>query len=212
MPRVHTHTAKRPTKAPRYCASCRQPIEIGQRYHTWQRKADFRPQVQHTSCGFPKPTQLSTRKTAVVEEAVQDAQGEISGFSYEMPDLDPEGGSFDIEVDDLKSALDSVADVAEEVASEYSEGADNMPESLQYGAQCEAMRDVADRLTDWADELRSWEPDDAEVTYEAADDDDIESDRESNQRDMAEQTLDQVLDNLRSEAESALEDMPEYEG
>lgn len=208
MPRVTQHTARK-SKYERLCQTCRKPMEPGQRYYYWSRRFGSYGQeyYQHVECGYPRPTQLSSRKTAVVDEAVQVAQGELSSWSPELPELDPGETTFEVDFSDLSAALESVADEAEGVGEEYESSADNMPESLQYGEQAEAMRDVAERLREWAEGLRSWEPTDD--TLELPERDAYE-DEEGWLADV-EAAFENLVETLRSDAEDQLNEVPEYE-
>lgn len=141
------------------CSGCGEPVTAGTKYYTWARRFG-RTGVryyQHATCGYPRPTQLSSRKTAVVDEAITDAN--LAQHAPELPYEDAvAGGTLDVPYDDLQAALASVAEEARTVGEEYTSGADNMPDSLQYGQQAEAMRAVGDELESWADNLDNWDP------------------------------------------------------
>lgn len=139
MPRVTSHTARHSTKD-RRCRGCGEKIEYGDQYFLWEKRYGG-PQYRHTRCGYPRPTELSNRKTAQVEEAVQDAN--LHACESE---------------DDLKSALSDIAGVARDVASQYSDSLSNMPDGLQQGAY--AMEEISQELESWADDLESWSWDD----------------------------------------------------
>jgi len=207
MPRVHTATRKRAVlKRPMTCRHCHEEIAVGQSYFTWQRRYGG-PQYLHTTCRRPRPTELSDRKTAQIEEAVLDVEWPNATFDMpsdgSMPEAEAEGY-----IDSLRDALSPVADAASEVGQEYESSADNMPESLQYGSQAEAMRDVASRLEDWASELQSWEPGSTEPDWPEREDEESDEDFAGRVQDA----WDSWADDARSEAESALDDIPEYEG
>lgn len=155
MPRVHMVTKSHQGKT--YdCGVCGKPITPGQTFYTWSKRyaGTYR---QHTEHGYPRPSQLSGRKTAVIEDELQAL--DLSDISYPLPEdfePNPEGGNaldLDGVVEDITNALSSVAETARGVGEEYEASADNMPESLQQGYQAEAMRDVNQRLGDWADQL-----------------------------------------------------------
>lgn len=211
MARVTTHTANRGAKKPRYCTGCRQEITAGQRYYYWSRRfgRSGMEYYKHVECGRPRPTELSSRKTAVVEEAIQAAADEMQNWRPEF-DATPDdaGSTYDLDYSDLSAALESVADEAEGVADEYEEGVQNMPEGLQYGPTGEAMQAVADELREWAEELRSWQPDAGTVEVPEKD----AADSRAEWEELAQSAHDMAVDDLRSEAESAMEDLPEYQG
>lgn len=191
MPRVHTSTRKKVTlKQPMICRQCREAIEVGQTYYTWKQRVGGTSYL-HVTHGFPRPSWLSNAKTAVIEDAIQDAEKTIGEWAPELGDHSTE---------DLLSALEAVADEAEGVGQEYEESADNMPESLQYGTQAEAMREVASELSDWADNLRSFEPQMDEPDFEA------EPER------AALEVHEDWVQACRDEATDALSDLPYYQG
>lgn len=154
MPRVHTTTKS--TRGRTYaCIKCGKDITPGQTFYWWEKRfgGTYR---QHTACGYPRPSQLSNRKTAQIEDVLQDL--DLTSISYQLPDgFEPqeEGNAIDIDqvVEQITEALSDVASTARDVGQEYEASADNMPESLQQGYQAEAMRDVAQRLEEWADQL-----------------------------------------------------------
>jgi len=216
MARVTTHTARK-SKYERRCRRCGQPMEPGQRYYFWSRRVS--PEnYQHVDCGYPRPTQLSGRKTAAVEEAVMDAQTEMGNwtpgdFDEQYAQLFPNGvvpsaETMELDTSDLLAALETVADVAADVGQEYQDGVDNMPDQLQYAPVGEAMSAVAEELEQWADELRSWEPDTTQV--ELPEPEDFEN--PSDWRDAAQQMWDDAAEEARTSASDAMDNMPEYQG
>lgn len=203
MPRVHRKTKSDRGIVTYKCSAspCKlaegrdgdRTIRPGDEFYQWTPRSGSR--YRHVACGYPRPTDLSSRKTAAIEEAVQDAD-----LDAWQPELNEQGG-YDDGYDDIKSALADVAAVAREVGEEYTMSADSMPENLQYGSQAEAMRDVGSRLEEWADELEAWEPDQTEPDFEQAD-----------TREEREEVLTTWADELRNAAVEAMEDIPEYEG
>jgi len=205
MPRVTTATkSDRPTKRPYICTGCRQAIEPGQTYYTWKRRYQG-SSYRHVACGRPMPSELSSRKTAQIEDEIINAEKALSAISVEVPAERPEDDSEDMGwvVEEARSILEQVASSARDVGAEYQESADNMPESLQYGYQAEAMREVAEELESWADDLESWDPSAlTEVDLSTIEDWDTD----------AESAYSEVLEAILDEARSAMEDMPEYQG
>lgn len=211
MPRVNTATkSPRATKKPYVCTGCREEITSGQKYYTWSRRFQG-PRYRHVSCGFPRPTELSDRKTAQVEEAIQDAEGSLGGVSWTLGANDEPGGTVDLGdvVSQINDILQEVGSSAEDVGSEYESSADNMPESLQYGSQAEAMREVAGELSDWADNLNSWSPS-AEESIELDELGD-DGDREA-WASEAQDKIDEAVQALVDEAIETMQDLPEYQG
>lgn len=189
MPRVDTRTKTTRGRSEFPCRMCSEPIVAGQVYRTWKSRVSGRSYM-HASHGQPRPSMLSSRKTAQIEDAMVDAD-----FSREDS------------VEGLTGILEGIAQTARDVGEEYRDGADNMPESLQYGAQAEAMREVAEELEAWADQLEAWEP-------EA--DEPIESDDPlaEGEEERLEERREAWLEEIRQEARDALdnEPMPEYQG
>lgn len=216
MPRVHKRTKSTRGKYEYRCRGCGQKIEPGQDFYQWEKRYGG-PQRRHVACGYPRPSELSGRKTAVVEDAIQDAQGELGKVTAALPvewDIDSDGTEFDLTdvVEEIRGLLEPVADEAESVGDEYESSADNMPESLQYGSQAEAMRDVADRLREWAEDLRSWEPSENEhADLPDADKESEDWDEEAWLSD-ANDAVENAVSALTDEASTALDDLPEYEG
>jgi hypothetical protein len=201
MARVYRKTKRSYGKQYR-CRSCGQPITEGQDYYTWSNRrgrSGFTSYI-HASHGFPKPSMLSSKKTAVIEDEIGEAQIKIGGWNPDVGEA--------VDYSEVADALASVASVASDVADEYESGADNMPENLQYGTQAEAMRDVAERLREWAGEMEDWTPDSEEP--DLPDRDEFTDEDEYDQ--AVHQAWDDWADEVRNEAESKLEDMPEYEG
>jgi len=83
-----------------------------------------------------------------------------------------------------------------------------MPDQLQYAPVGEAMSAVAEELEQWADELRSWEPDTTQV--ELPEPEDFEN--PSDWRDAAQQMWDDAAEEARTSASDAMDNMPEYQG
>lgn len=150
----------------------------------------------HTSHGYPRPSMLSNRKTAVIEDAIGDFPDSVES------------------IEDIQSVMQGIAETAREVGQEYGESADNMPESLQQGYQAEAMREVADELETWADEIESWESENEEPT-----EDDARNELDEEEQEDAD-AVSTKLDEMRSEwldselqnAQDKLSDLPEYQG
>lgn len=219
MPRVHTRTANKAAVKVRRCTAggaCKfadegGTIQPGQRFYTWTRRFGRSGQTyyRHVDCGRPRPTELSGRKTAQIEEAAMDTSSAISSWAPELPAEFEPGDSLDIETGDLTSALAELASVAESVADEYEESYNALPENFQAGPTGEAMETVAEELRDWASERESWEPSE-ETSVEVEERQDDESVEDWRQR--IQDAWDSAVETLRSEAEGQAEGWPEYEG
>jgi hypothetical protein len=207
MPRGKTATRRRAeVKRPMTSRQCGQPIEVGQTFYYWQKRYQGKSFV-HTSCGYPKPTMLSNRKTAQIEEAIQDSS--ITFSPSIPPDWDGNPETIDIDHGDVTTVLEEIASVARDVGSEYEMGVDIMPEGLQYGPTGEAMREVAQELESWADDLESFEPSRDTPDWPERDDDD-EDDEEWERR--VEEALENWASDVVTDAEDKLGEMPEYQG
>jgi hypothetical protein len=214
MPRVSTRTRKRKeVKRPMRCAACGQEIQVGDTYYTWARKTGRSGAVyfQHKGCGYPKRSQLSSRKTVAIEDAIDEAGREIAVWS---PVLD-DNGSYSDGYEPVTNALNAVAEVGREVGQEYQDGFDNMPEGLNQGATAQAMEEVTQELESWADDLDSWSPPGDEPEFPARADFIAPAGTEYDEdayREACELALDDWADEVRSAAEDAMSEMPEYQG
>lgn len=216
MPRVHTRVkAARGTGYT--CATCRLTIEPGQEFFYWTRRFGRSGMTyrQHKTCGYPRPTQLSSRKTAQIEEIVSSAS--IS-LSFEIPEdlsWDSEslranhGGSFDVDTGELDTVADDIAQAAEDVASEYEESASNMPENFHGTDRHAALEDVAERLNSWASDLRDYAQR-VDLTVEVPDPAEFEN--EELWRDAIQNAGDEKASELVTALDDLTGDMPEYEG
>jgi hypothetical protein len=178
MPRVKT--VKKNNRGTAHCRVCGEAIKPGETFYTWKKRYGGVSKM-HTSHGYPKPSMLSNRKTAQIEDVVQDF------------------GGYD-NIEDCQAALNDIAQTARDVGEEYTSGADNMPENLQYSPTAEAMREVGDELERWADELEQWEPEGVEPTEPENEDETLEEAQEN------------WLNEQIEEANNLLYDMPEYQG
>lgn len=211
MARVTTHTNNGRGKHEYRCTGCGEPITVGQRYYKWVRrvgpKAGYR---RHVECGPPRPTELSGRKTAQVEEAIQDYSAPEADTSV-LEQLDHDNPPETVDVDAgavFEDAVSGVIDAAESVADEYEEGVSNMPEQLQYAPTGEAMTAVAEALREWAEEIRDKASDTLTVDLPArGPDEDAEQWLE-----LAEQAIQDAWDEYGSEIDDLMGNMPEYEG
>jgi len=221
MPRVYTKTKSTRGTKTYTCTGCGQKIEPGEVYYEWSRRFGRSGQTyrRHQKCGRPRPTELTSRKTAQIEEAANDASAEIDAWTYEVEEmgLDYEnGGTIEIDTSALTDALNSVAEIAREVGQEYQDGFDNMPEGLNQGEVAQMMEEVAQELDSWADDVES-EDFDGEVSYEAFEREEDLTDEQYEQAreewlDNIRSTVEEKLDELRSQATERIQDWPEYQG
>ena len=87
MARVHTRTKSTRGKRDFICSGCREKIEPGEEFCTWQLRFGG-PRYRHVKCGYPKPTELSMRKTARSRRR-SGRRRDIQGWK---PELDEDGG------------------------------------------------------------------------------------------------------------------------
>jgi hypothetical protein len=195
-------------------------IRVGDTYYTWARKYGRSGTVyyQHEQCGRPKRSQLSSRKTVAIEDAIDGIS--LSNWSPELDDDGTYSGGYE----DVKSMLEEVASVARDVGQEYQDSYDNMPEGLNQGETAMAMEEVAQELDSWADELESFEPSADEPDLpeheepEAEDFEDAQEwlkareEAEEKWLEACQEALDNWAADVISEAEDLLGNMPEYQG
>lgn len=217
MPRVYSKTKSTRGKTYR-CESCGQDIVAGESYYEWSRRFGRSGQTyrQHSTCGRPRPTQLSSRKTAVLEEAVSELDFSTFAPEFSADDLDTDGGQLDIDVTELESLLEGIADIAREIGQEYQDGFDNMPEGLQQGPTAQAMEEVAQELESWADDLVSQADLDGQFDYEGFEyDEEAEASEEEQKAAWVEEVqaaFETKVSELAEAAESVTGDYPEYQG
>ena len=128
----------------------------GESYYHW---TPFRSAKRYSK-EYPRASQLcSGRKSEVMstQEALED---------------DLKAAVYDIEA--VQAACESAAESFRDQGQEYVDGADNMPENLQYGEQAESMREMGASLESAADELEGMDFD----LPNAVDPDDVFTDEE----------------------------------
>lgn len=157
-------------------------ILAGEEYYTWKfnRGARF---FRHAACGIPSRGELTNSKMGPLWDAVD--QFDVSGC-----------GS----ADEIKEALESVAQDARSVAEEYIDSADNIEQAFPSGnPTSEACRATGEELEAWADELESWEPDN-------------EWDPEEHEEDERDDQFEAWLGECRDAATELISNAPEYQG
>jgi len=163
-------------KSPGECGACGKVIEIGQPYK-WAKGRYTAKKIRCEKCLF-KPSDLTSSKMGTIYDAQEDAQKNIDGW-------DGEDGS----VDDLRSALEELASVVNEVAEEYRDSASSVNDVVQNNPMAEEWEEKADSLESWAGEL------------EGASLEDYDEDNE--------QSKDDWVEEQRSEARGVVENCPE---
>jgi hypothetical protein len=151
MPKITSVAkARKPTK----CSKCSAEIAIGSPYISIKPRYGLkRVRCTKFACRF-RPTDLSSAKTAVIEERIEDAEDQIA-----------EASSFD----EIESILSEVAETARDVASEYQDAS-----GAWAGGSNQDFDDKADACESFADELESWtysgEADEEKVREKARED------------------------------------------
>lgn len=130
MPRVHYVKKARKTVK----GTC---IKKGEPYYWWK----FRRGGKHTSPTRPRQSQLTQ----------SDKKSRAYAAAEQLEDISVDA---DADLDDLKGQVESIADEIEEIASEYRESRENMPEALQDSDVGQLCEENADALESWADEVR----------------------------------------------------------
>jgi hypothetical protein len=191
MPRINTVPKSR---KPVICSHCHIPLPPGSTYR-WIKLRYGSKQIRCTKpeCQF-KPTDLSTSKTARIEEAIDEARTDIYVASSH---------------DELQTALQSVADVAREVADEYQEASDNWAG----GNGHEEFQEKADTCNSFADELEGWSwsgEDEDQVRVRAGEETErLEGEDigkwSNRQEEAGNEAWEQVLQEMREEAEGVLD-------
>jgi hypothetical protein len=138
MPRVYTQKKNR-AGSRRACGRCGKEIKPGEKYYSYS----FRYGGTHYRCAdhWPKRSELTQSKASEVFSAIEGCEAELDGG------LDT--------IDDIRTAVESVAEVARDVAAEYEEAAE------YFGGEGE-NRERADMAEQFADECESFEPDEVE--------------------------------------------------
>lgn len=134
------------------CEKCHTKIEVGEMYYKWE----FRyggAHSQHVKCGRPRPSQLTQSKMSGAYAALESAEDQLNAAGLDEPG-------------DIASILNSCAEEIGNVADEYQEGIDNMPEGLQQGATAQESEEKINNLNDFKDNLESVASDIEGETFE----------------------------------------------
>lgn len=186
MARVHHVAKRRVGKRGEYvlrCTRCGQPIEYGQPYK-WFKMKQARGGIKksyHPDCEI-KMADRSTSRLVPIWEAQQ---------AFDT-------GSCDT-VDELRAALEELAQVVRDVEQEYRESVENMEAGFGHRTyQADELEERAEALEGWADELEEWEPSDSE----APEQEEGQTDEEH------EEAVDAWLDEIRGEADGLASECP----
>lgn len=138
--RVHYVKSARKAKKARTCR-CGHTVQPGEPYKWAEpRYGGMKYWCKNHS---PKRSELTSSKLGSVYDAQDD---------FDVSDA--------TSAEDIQDALRTVAETATEVADEYQESIDAMPEGLQEGHVAEEMREKIDALQEYSNNLDSWTGDD----------------------------------------------------
>ena len=190
---ARTNVVKSARKVQGTCRSCRKEINIGDGYKWAKPRYGARVVV----CGSCQITVSMTSSSKMV--AVWEAQ----------ESFDTTGN-----IDDIVSALESLAEVANEVGQEYQEAADNQREYFPDSDVAADNEDKASQLEDWAgslesagDDIKGMQDEISELQEEL---DNISDDTEeaSIRRTEIAEEIEGKLEEARSQADEAAGDCP----
>lgn len=173
--RVHYVGKARAARTPRRCISCGHEVQPGEPYKRAEPR--YGPMLIWCASCTPRASQMTSSKLSTVYAAQEDFASEIEGLDNAA---------------DIEAALVTVAEAAEEVAQEYQESIDAMPEGLQEGPTAEEMREKIDLLEGYAQDLQAWSPDEDDP-------------REDDEEDPSEEDVETYLDTIRSSAQDAVD-------
>ncbi len=165
------------------CRVCGVEIKVGDSYHWWANRIG-RSSIRGVTCVEHKPrrSMLTTSdKLSRAYAAEEELEASIANAES---------------VEDIKEALEVAAGEAEEVAQEYRDAIESMPENFQQGDQAMEMEEKADQLEDWVQALRS-AIDDVDAL-------DVEEEEGKSEEDM----LAELMTNARDAADQACGEMP----
>lgn len=198
MPRVELKLKNKGGTHTYTCSTCGKPVLPGQRYYTWARRfgrSGMRYFQHQDPCGYPRPTQLSSAKTAVIEEAQAEAHKEIDAWA-------PEFATSGVDAGDLTAILETLAGTVREIGEEYGESADNIEQNFDSSPTAEACRATQEECDGYADELESFSPqeDEPDIDEEASEEDQLAA-------------FEEWVENVKTEARDAIDaTQPSYQG
>lgn len=162
------------------CQRCKEVVPKGSGYR-WikPRYGSKRVHCLKPKCAF-RPTDLSSSKGAVLEEAIDEARKDIElAADYEA----------------IKDAMQSAADAARDIAQEYQDASDNWA----CGNGNEEFQEKADACESFADDIESWQYC-GETNEDAV--------REASAYEDADAEWETALSIMRNEASAVLDDFP----
>ena len=195
---ARTYTVKSARKAQGNCRVCGTPINAGDSYK-WA-KPRYRGKVVVCSEHQITISMTSSSKMVAIWEAQEDLGKEIADAG---------------DVENIASALESLAETAREVGEEYQDSAASPREYFPDSSVADENEERAQNLDVWADELdttaNSIRGDSSDIEDLQVSIDNLEEDGENyeKEKDELETELEIKLDEARSQADDALNECPE---
>lgn len=184
----------------RTCSTCGQPIQAGTPYKWFKRKLSYGGvrYNYHAGCAI-KPSHQTSSAMGQIYDAQEDAGNDVQAAGT---------------AEDVTSAVHALAEVVREVAAEYQEKASNMEDGFGHPTeQSEELQDKGDQLDSWADDLESFDADDAYTdAYDEPDEPDLTDDPEGEAAqaydDEVEQAESVAMDAARDAGQDAVDGCP----
>jgi hypothetical protein len=177
---VRLHHVKKARKGQGVCWTCDRKIKKGDSYYWWK----FKRGARHVRCKNHRPDPwdlVSNPKLATIMQAQDTAHRSLEAA---------------VTVEDLKSALESLAETVRDVSSEYQESIDNILEHFPNGNPVsEECEEKISNLDLWADELENHEPEEWDEGAVA-------------KGENVEEAKNDWFDNVRCEAENLSDECP----
>lgn len=139
-------------------------IKKGEKYYTW---TPYRQRTRRSKT-YPKPSELSTAKTATILAAIETAEQQIADATCP---------------DDIEAAMEDVKSATEEVLDEYQSALDAWPNGNAM------LEEKIEPVQSFMDELEGWSPDTSDFDSAVNGDDDEEEDDDEDEEDL---DLDQI--------------------
>ena len=174
------------------CDKCGKEIEVGQPYKWIAPKSG--------PYGGSKKYRCGECPTWHLWEYNYSRGAQVARVQYEGGDAISSAES----LDDIKNALEEAAGEIRSLADEAEEGANNIEDGFGHETyQSQELREQSESLNSWADECEEWEPSEEEPDLS-----DFEDEGDESAEDQFTHATDEWLDNIRQEAQDALDSSP----
>lgn len=140
------------SRKPLVCGRCKIELPVGSEYRWWKLyRGRKRVRCTKPKCA-PRSSELTQGKYGQVYAAQEELDDVLTEFEKTVAkwDWDKEGPP---NLDDLRSSVEDAVSEIQDVAEEYEEGAGNIEESFPDSEKVEQMRECAEGLNEYADEL-----------------------------------------------------------